>query len=139
MKDRFKWVVKKTRKGTFYFVQDIETDEILHCEDIINLLNKLYHDLNYLHLRFLNKEFNTKITDMKVTERYRYDENFPYHIKDTKNEYGQYSRLIDIKNACAIMNDYENMLRYREEEINKLNNKIQELKNVEKKGIDEKC
>lgn len=127
---RFEWTEKNYRHvGPHLHILDNHNGEILTADDIIEMLNKFDEALYYMQIRFLQMNFNTNNPNMKITERYKYNKDaFPNEIMDTKNGYGSRHRLIDTRQACAIMNDYENVLRYREEEIAELKKENEELK-----------
>lgn len=127
MKNRFH---NKDTEYDFLQVYDKEKKDYLTGRDIINTLNHLNDELEYTRIRFLQTLFNTNNRDMKITERYTYNDDFPHDIRDTKNKYGSYVRLIGLREACALLNDYENVLRYREEKINRLITCEEQLKPI---------
>lgn len=126
MKNRF-----HNKDDTFEYLQvyDVEKKDYLTGRDIINTLNHLNDEIEYMKIRFYQQSFNVNNASMKLTERYTYNETFD-EIRDTKNTYGSYTRIIGKKQACAILNDYENVLRYREEEINKLKQCSEQLQPI---------
>ena len=117
MKNKF--VLKKDSDN---IIVDVENKkEYYNIQQLLNLLNDLHNENNYLHLLSLRVMFDINVPDnFNITQRYELPKGSDNYIFDTKHQYGSYSRMLGLQEICSMLNDYENVLRYRNEEIKDL-------------------
>lgn len=133
-----------TVKKMNFLMEDGEyVTDMKKYNDIVTILNDLYEINKELEKECYSFHMASMFSTVKsfrgdVSKRYTYNSKHDI-IYDTANNYGSYDKVLDKKETAMLLNEYETLLKEKDEDIKELEEKndmrIGQIKNLEAKIV----